>query len=140
MGVLYGLTYTGRGRGGATYLPQSMYKDGIAEFEEILVISPSSAVALSEVGYGHALAGRRAEAQRVLEQLDELSKSKYVPTVSIARIYTGLGDKDMAFTWLEKSYIDRSIGGLTCVKLDPTFDPLRSDPRFADLLRRMNLQ
>ena len=64
---------------GLAYVQKSMYKDGIAEFEEILVISPSSAVALSEVGYGHALAGRRAEAQRVLEQLDELSKSKYVP-------------------------------------------------------------
>ncbi len=125
---------------GLAYLQRSMHQEGIAEFQEMLAISPGSAVALSEVGYGYALAGRRAEAQMVLEQLDELSKYKYVPTVSIARIYTGLGDKDTAFKWLEKSYADRSIGGLTSVKVNPTFDPLRSDPRFADLLRRMNLQ
>jgi tetratricopeptide (TPR) repeat protein len=125
---------------GLAYLQKSMHQEGIAEFQEMLAISPGSAVALSEVGYGYALAGRRAEAQMVLEQLDELSKYKYVPTVSIARIYTGLGDKDTAFKWLEKSYDDRSIGGLTSVKVNPTFDPLRSDPRFADLLRRMNLQ
>ena len=141
MGVLYGLMYTGRGKGGATYLPQSIYKEGIGEFEKELVIFPGSALALSELGYAHALGGRRAEAQRVLEQLDELSKYKYVPTVGIARIYMGLGDKDTAFTWLEKSYAERSQGlARNYPKVSPTVDPLRSDPRFADLLRRMNLQ
>jgi hypothetical protein len=52
----------------------------------------------------------------------------------------GLGEQDEAFEWLEKSYADRSIGvGFATIKVDPQFDPLRSDPRFADLLRRMNL-
>ena len=52
----------------------------------------------------------------------------------------GVGEKDKAFEWLEKSYDDRSIGALIGMKVNPIFDPLRSDPRFADLLRRMNLQ
>jgi hypothetical protein len=55
----------------------------------------------------------------------------------LARIYVGLGKKDKAFEWLEKGYEDRSIGA---IKVEPAYDPLRSDPRFADLLRRMNLQ
>ena len=57
----------------------------------------------------------------------------------MARIYAGLGEKDKAFEWLEKGYEDRSISSAD-IKVDPTFDPLRSDPRFQDLLRRMNLQ
>ncbi len=56
-------------------------------------------------------------------------------------IYVGLGEKDKAFEWLEKAYEDRSIGSsFAGIKVDPVFDPLRSDPRFADLLRRMNRQ
>ena len=57
-------------------------------------------------------------------------------------IYVGLGEKDKAFEWLEKSYEERFVvgEGSTDIKVDPVFDPLRSDPRFADLLRRMNLQ
>ena len=88
-----------------------------------------------------ATQGQRAEAQKVLEQLNELAKPNYVPPMCSARIHVGLGDRDKAFEWLEKSYDDRSIAGvITFVKVDPVFDPLRSDARFADLLRRMNLQ
>src|SRR5207302_877740 len=112
----------------------------IAEFEKMSVTSPGSALALSGLGYGYALVGRRAEAQKLLQELNDLSKYKYVPVVNLARIYVGLGDKDKAFACLEKSYDDRSIGGLTFLKVDPAFDPLRSDPRFQGLLRRMNLQ
>ena len=55
-------------------------------------------------------------------------------------VYAGLGEKEKAVQWLGKAIEDRSIGGGTSLKADPIFDPLRSDPRFADLLRRMNLQ
>ena len=72
----------------------------------------------------------------MLDQLSELSKQRYVQLRLKARVYVGLGAKEKAFEWLEKGYTDRSIGAL---KVDPAYDPLRSDPRFADLLRRMNL-
>jgi hypothetical protein len=84
---------------------------------------------------------RRAEARKMLDKLNEISKQKYVPTVGRAVIYAGLVEKDKAFVWLEKSYEERSIGtAFTTIKVDPAYDPLRSDPRFAELLRRMNLQ
>jgi hypothetical protein len=56
------------------------------------------------------------------------------------KIYAGLGDKDKAFAWLEKAYEDRSIVSVAFLKTNPMLDPLRSDTRFADLLRRTNLQ
>ena len=86
-----------------------------------------------------AVSGRRAEAQKVLDQLTELSKQKDVPALDMV-IYAGLGEKDKALEWLEKAYEDRSISGAPEINVDPIFDPLRSDPRFQDLLRRMNLQ
>jgi hypothetical protein len=76
----------------------------------------------------------------VLNELTELSKQKYVPAWAMAEIYVGLGEKDRAFEWLEKAYDERFAGLLASIKVDPIYDPLRSDPRFADLLRRMNLQ
>ena len=88
-------------------------------------------------GDAYAIAGRRAEAQQVLDKLNQLSKQKYVPAASLARIYVGLGEKDKAFEWLEKAFEEHAVGD---IKAWPPFDPLRPDPRFADLLRRMNLQ
>jgi adenylate cyclase len=101
------------------------------------VVSPGNSQALWRLGYAYALTHRRAEARKVL---DELSKKKYVPAVTMAIIYTGLGEKEKAFEWLEKSYEEHCSGPFLDVKVYPIFDPLRSDPRFADLLRRMNLQ
>jgi len=126
---------------GRAYLQKSMYKEGIAEMEKEMVVSPGFPWNLSMLGYAYAVAGRRAEAQKVLDKLNELSKQEYLPAGCTARIYSGLGEKDKAFKWLEKAYEERSIGlGGMAIKVDPLWDPLRSDPRFADLLRRMNLQ
>ena len=75
--------------------------------------------------------------QKMLDQLNVLSNQKYVPARYAAMIYAGLGEKDKTFEWLAKVYEERSTG---FIKVDRTFDPLRSDPRFQDLLRRMNLQ
>ncbi len=96
--------------------------------------------ALSGLGYAYAVAGRRAEAQKVLDKLNELSKQSYVPAEAMACVYAGLGDKDKAFEWLEKTYEERSAAPFHPLKADPIYDPLRSDPRFVDLLRGTNLQ
>jgi TolB-like protein/Tfp pilus assembly protein PilF/predicted Ser/Thr protein kinase len=124
-----------------TYFQKSMYKEGIAECEKELVVSPRHPYALSALGYAYAVAGRRPEAQKMLDQLNAISEQKYVPAISKVGVYVGLGDKEKAFEWLGKAYEDRSIGSsFAMIKADPIYDPLRSDPRFTDLLRRMNLQ
>ena len=125
---------------GQAYFEKSMYKEGMAELEKELAISPGNPVPLSWLGYGYAIGGRKAEAQKVLDQLRERSKQKYVPAWTVADIYLGLGEKDKAFEWLEKAYEERFAGLAASIKVEPIFDPLRSDPRYADLLRRMNLQ
>lgn len=125
---------------GICYLKKSFYKEGIAEVEKGVAIAPDDPSALTGLGYGYAVAGKRAEAEEVLDKLNELSKHEYVSPVWRAKIYAGLGDKDKAFTWLEKAYEDRSIVSVAYLKTNPMLDPLRSDTRFADLLRRTNLQ
>jgi serine/threonine protein kinase/Tfp pilus assembly protein PilF len=122
---------------GFAYAQKSMHKEAIAQFEKGLVVSPGDTRTLTGLGYAYAVAGRRAEAQKVLDQLTELSKEKYVGADGMALIYTGLGEKDKAFEWLEKAFEEHAVGD---IKAWPPFDPLRPDPRFADLLRRMNLQ
>jgi hypothetical protein len=69
--------------------------------------------------------------------LNVLSKQKHVPAIASALVDIGLGERDKSFEWLENAYEERSA---IEIKGDPQFDPLRSDPRFSDLLRRMNLQ
>jgi tetratricopeptide (TPR) repeat protein len=126
---------------GEAYLQKSMYNEGIAECEKAIEILPGNARALSCLGYAYAVAGRRTQAQRVLDQLNEIAKHRYLPPAYRATVYAGLGEKDKAFEWLEKAYDDRSLAnGMFSIKVDPIFDPLHSDPRFAALLRRMNLQ
>ena len=85
------------------------------------------------------MAGNRKEALEIARQLDEESNQTYASPYYIAAIYTGLLDNDEAFGWLERAYSERD-SFLTLLKEDPIFEPLHSDPRFTDLLRRMNLE
>lgn len=89
------------------------------------------------LAYAHAATGHEAEARKLLSDLLKLREKRYVTAYHIAMVYAGLGEKDNAFKWLEQSYQDHS-GNLTWLKVDPYIASLRSDPRYADLLRRMN--
>jgi TolB-like protein/DNA-binding winged helix-turn-helix (wHTH) protein/Flp pilus assembly protein TadD len=123
------------------YLEKSMKKEAIAECEKLVVISQRHVWAIANLAYVYAVVGRRADAQKLLGELNVISSEKFVPADAMAQIYTGLGEKAKAFEWLEKGYERHSLGlGGVALKVDPVWDPLRSDPRFADLLRRMNLQ
>lgn len=125
---------------GVAYAKKSMYKEAMVEFERAVSISPDDLVALTGLGYGCAVTGRREEAEKVLARLNELSKREFVSPVWMAKIYSGLGENDKAFESLERAYKDRSIVSVAYIKTNPMLDPLRSDPRYAELLRRMNLQ
>lgn len=125
---------------GVAYLKKSMFKEGMTEVEKAVSISPDDVTALTGLGYGYAMTGRRAEAHKVLDRLNQLSQQEYVSPVWRAKIYAGLRERNKGIEWLEKAYEDRSVVSVGFLKTNPMLDPLRSDPRFADLLRDTNLQ
>src|SRR5262245_436670 len=90
------------------------------------------------LGYVYAISGQQDEAEKVLNELREESKQKYVSQYNIAIVYAGLGDKEQAFAWLEKAVAERD-SNITQIKVEPAFDGLHSDPRFGELLRRVGL-
>jgi len=125
----------------SAYLQKSMMKEAIDECEKRLVITQRHAWAIANLASVYAVAGRRADARKLLDELNELSKEKFVPADAMAQVYTALGEKAKAFEWLEEGYKRHSLGlGGVGLIIDPAWDPLRSDPRFADLIRRTNLE
>jgi len=122
---------------GYAYLCKSMHDPAIAAFQRAVDLSPGATFYLACLGEAYAAAGCRDEAQQILEQLSELSKQRYVTPYLVGRIYAALGKKDEALSWLEIGYRERAAW-IACLKTDPRLDDLRPDPRFKDLLCRMN--
>ena len=128
------------------YFARALEKKGelsaaIAELKKTMLIEGAPAEVVSALGYAYAVSGNKAEAEKIILQLkeqSEQSKQFYVPAYGIATIYAGLGDKERAFAYLEKEYANGAFY-LNYLKVDPEVDNLRSDPRFADLLRRVRL-
>ena len=124
----------------AAFEQKGMYDKAIAGFQKGITLRGGSEWYFSFSGLGHvyAVSGKTSEAQVMLNELKQLSEREYVPADGIALIYAGLGEKDQAFAWLEKAYGERSFN-LAWLKVEPRWDGLRSDPRFADLVRRVGL-
>jgi Flp pilus assembly protein TadD len=95
--------------------------------------------AVSMLGYAKALAGDRAGAQALLDQLQQQVGQRYVPATSIATIYVGLGDTDRAIAWLDRAYDQRDVR-MAFLKVDHRWNPLRADARFIALAKNMGLQ
>jgi TolB-like protein/Tfp pilus assembly protein PilF len=108
---------------------------GFAQLSKMAVDNPAMLMA-----YGHVLAvsGDKVHAQRVLSELKQLAKRRYVPAIYFAAMYVGLGEKDAAFTWFDKAFLERN-DRLAYLAVDPLSDPVRSDPRFTKLLARIGL-
>jgi TolB-like protein/Tfp pilus assembly protein PilF len=123
---------------GEVYLSKGMYREGLSALEKYSALSRSGAASLALLGYSHARLGERKETLQVIEALKAASKQRFVPALFVALVYAGLEDKDQAFTWLEKAYEER-FSRLAYLKVEALWDPLRSDPRFADLLRRVGI-
>ncbi|MBA3512916.1 MAG: protein kinase, partial [Pyrinomonadaceae bacterium] len=124
---------------GLSYLQKSMNEEAIETLQKAKGLSGSSTEIVAFLGYAYAVSGMKGEAQKILTDLQERSRRRYVSPYYVAAIYTGLGDRDQAFNWLEKAYEERS-GWLVNLEVEPMFDSLRSDPRFEDLLRRIGLK
>ena len=123
---------------GLAYEQKSMFSRAVAEFPKAKNLSPGTAFALSDLAHVYAVSGKRVEAMKILNELEGLSKRRYVPANYRAIIYAGLGEKDEAFAWLQKAFEEHSYW-LSTLKMDPRLDSLRSHPRFHDLIRRIGL-
>jgi len=119
---------------GAIDAARRMYPQSIRAFRQ----AGNGAYALGHLGNVEARAGETAAAQGIIQQLKTDVRQNDVGRYEIALVYAGLGDKDQAFNWLEAAYRAHDVG-LVYLKVDPCLDPLRSDPRFTDLLQRVGL-
>jgi tetratricopeptide (TPR) repeat protein len=118
------------------YLQKHMYDEAVAELQQAVKLSGNSPTCMANLARAYVASGKRNEAVKLLGDLKKRSNPGYSNASEIAMIYASLGDTDQAMNWLEKGYEERFNPG---VLLRPGFDPLRSDPRFQNLLRRIGL-
>ena len=121
-----------------TYAANKQFDQAIAAAEKAVELSDRAPGALGILGLVYGLAGRKDDANKVLNELLELNQSRYITPAALVNIYIGLGQRDQAFIWLERAFQERS-NYLAYLKVFPIMDPLRSDPRFADLVQRVGL-
>ena len=119
------------------YGEKGAYKEALIISSSIPAQDLSMPAVGTHVGNLYARAGKTDEARKILAQFAEKAATEHTGDYGIALIYAGLGEKDHAFAWLDKAYADHDKG-LCFLMVDPPLDPLRPDPRFQDLLRRMN--
>ena len=123
---------------GLAYLKQQRFPEALAEFQKAVSLSPNDRQSIRDLGYGYAVAGKRAESLAVLKELEANHEKQEAFPADIAAVLAGLGEKDQAFAWLEKDFQTRE-GRLARIRYHAPYESLRSDPRYADLLRRMGL-
>ena len=122
---------------GRAYGQKKMYAEAIAELTKARELSNGEPLTLAALGYVYAVSGQINEAQKMLDLLLQTAEKGSVRPYEIAKVYSGLGDADRAFEWLEKAFQDHSPW-LMKLKSDPNFANLRADPRFQSLLQRIN--
>jgi tetratricopeptide (TPR) repeat protein len=113
--------------------------EAIARFQKALTMSGGKSFVHAALGHAYAVAGERDLATEVLEELKDQSLRQYAPAYDRAVIYAGLDDRDRAFEWLERAYDERS-SWMSYLRVEPRLDVLRSDARFATLLRKVGLE
>ena len=123
---------------GIVLIDENRPGDAIPALEKAVSLSKGSPGVIGGLIRAYAQAGRRKDALRLLEELKMHRKMGYVPAGAFVNAYLGLGDNQQAFIWLEQAYKEHS-NTLQLLKVDPLFDPIRGDPRFTDLLRRVGL-
>jgi len=119
---------------GLSYVQKKSFVEAISELQKANPNPDSRAL----LAYAYAMSGNKNEARKILKELDELSRHRYVSPFPVAVAYTGLGDRNRAFAELEKAHAERSWA-MGMLRVNPVLDPLRSDKRFTALLQRVNL-
>ena len=121
---------------GQAYQQKNMHDEAIEEFQRAIQLSGDNEIFKANLAYAYAVSGKREEALKIVKDLEDQQNRNSSADANIALIYVGLGDLDQAMIWLEKAYQARFNPSIL---LRPAFDPIRSDARFQDLLRRIGL-
>lgn len=124
---------------GQIYLETSTFEKALPPLEQVATLQQRSAMSLGVLGHAYARAGRQADARRILYELRQRSTRRDVTPASIVYIYLGLGETEQTFAWLERAYAQRSAF-LAFLTAYPFVDPIRSDRRYEDLVRRIGLR
>jgi serine/threonine-protein kinase len=123
---------------GMTHVAEGSFEEGLAALQRAAALSSKDTNVLAELGYAYATSGRKSQAEEVLRELQKLSTSRYVSPYTLGMIYVGLGENEKALKWFEECY-KRRVSYLSWLGVEPWAASLRSDSRYQDLLRRMNL-
>ncbi len=123
---------------GSAYREKKMYKEALEQFSRGLKLSGNQPAVAALYGHALAVSGDVAGARKTLADLKQLAQTRYVSAIYFACVYTVLGDNKMALDWLDKAYKERN-DRLVYLNVDPMADPLRSEPRFHDLMKRLRL-
>ncbi len=122
---------------GQVYEANRMYRPALSELRKTVELS-GAPMDVAALGHAYAVSGQRTEARKALQKLEQLARQRYVSNYDRALICVGLGENDRALAWLERAFQERSPW-MIHLKDDPRLDPLRADPRFPDLVRRVGL-
>ncbi len=123
---------------GLAYIQKSKYDEAVTVLQGARDLWSVNPRVMSSLGCAYALSGNRVAAEQILEDLKRASQEDAFPPLAMATIYVGLGQRDLALEWLEKA-VEQPGEHQFWFAANPLFDPLRSDPRFDELLERMNL-
>ena len=123
---------------GFALIANGQANEAIPLLEKALVLSQRSPGVIGVTVRAYAHTGQRTKALHLLDELKQRRKTGYVPAAAFVNACLGLGDNDQTFVWLERAYKEQS-SILQYIRVHPFFDPLRGDPRFADLARRVGL-
>jgi tetratricopeptide (TPR) repeat protein len=121
---------------GIAYVMQNRPEDAVRELK-LASEQMKGPRRLALLGYGYGMLGRTAEAHQVLQDLHALSLREHVPALTYAQVYLGMGDHDRAFEWMEKAIGEKDLS--LALQWDSLYEPIRKDPRYRGLLRRMKL-
>jgi tetratricopeptide (TPR) repeat protein len=123
---------------GWNYEQKRMYPEALRNLQRAKELLKGNVNVYADIGHLYAVSGEKSAAERVIRELNELSAHKYVNPFEIALIYVGLGEKNHAFEWLDRAYQERS-DMMVYLNADPRLDPVRSEPRFDQLVRKVGI-
>ena len=124
---------------GGAYREKKVYSEALEQFSKGRQLSGDHPAMIALYGHALAVSGDAAGARKTLAELQDLAQSRYVQPLYFAAICLGLGDKSAALDWLDRAYTERN-DHLVYLGVDPIADPLRGDPRFAQLLHKIGIK